>query len=64
MSETAEKSDPGRALETASRLLGDWRHLLARGLEEAEEFTREKPTAGLAAAFIAGLVTGSFFRRR
>ena len=64
MAETAEKSEPRITLETASRLFGDWRRLLVRGVEEAEEFTREKPTAGLAAAFLAGIVTGSFFRRR
>ena len=64
MTETAEKSEPRITLETASKLLGDWRRLLLRGVEEAEEFTREKPSAGLTAAFLAGLVTGSFFRRR
>lgn len=64
MDETAGNSEPKARLETASRLLTDWRHLLSRGVEEAETFTREKPVAGLAAAFLAGLLTGSFFRRR
>jgi ElaB/YqjD/DUF883 family membrane-anchored ribosome-binding protein len=33
-------------------------------VDEAEKFTREKPAAGLSAAFFAGILFGSLLRRR
>ena len=59
-----EKSRGERLRETFSALLGEWRQLASRLVEEAEQFTREKPAAGLAAAFVAGFVLNSLFRRR
>lgn len=53
-----------RRQEAAAALLGEWRDLLVRAVDEAERFTREKPAAGLVAAFLAGLFTGSLIRRR
>ena len=64
MEETTDKPRSERAREAFSALLGDWRELLSKAVDEAETFTREKPAAGLTAAFVAGLVFGSFFRRR
>ena len=62
MEETTDTSRADRARQTFSALLGDWRELLSKAVDEAETFTREKPAAGLTAAFLAGLVFGSFFR--
>jgi hypothetical protein len=55
---------PGFDRESAEKLLGDWRELLSRLADEAREFTREKPGAGLIAAFFAGAFLSSLFRRR
>jgi len=55
---------PERSGETLSALLGEWRRLLTRLVDEAEQFARERPSAGLTAAFLAGLLLGSFLRRR
>lgn len=59
-----ENSRPRRSADTLTQLLSEWRELLSRCVDEAEKFTREKPSVGLAAAFLAGLVFGNFFRRR
>ena len=64
MEETTPNSEPKDTFDKASRLMTDWRKLLSRGVDEVEAFTREKPVAGLATAFLAGILTGSFFRRR
>jgi len=55
---------PEKLVETFAGLLGEWRELLSRGVDEAEKFTREKPAAGLSAAFFAGILFGSLLRRR
>lgn len=64
MAGNGEGSDPAPPREALAALLRDWRELLARCVEEAERFTREKPSAGLAGAFVAGLLAGGFLRRR
>ena len=48
MDETSQKTVPegGVASEAFSRLLGDWREVLTRAVDEAERFTRERPLAG------------------
>lgn len=55
---------PERRGDTLAGLLGEWRRILSCLVEEAEQFAREKPSAGLTAAFLAGLLLGSFLRRR
>jgi ElaB/YqjD/DUF883 family membrane-anchored ribosome-binding protein len=55
---------PEKLVESFAGLLREWRELLSRGVDEAEQFTREKPAAGLSAAFFAGLLFGSLLRRR
>lgn len=55
---------PERRGDTWAGLLGEWRRILSRLVEEAEQFAREKPSAGLTAAFLTGLLLGSFLRRR
>ncbi len=52
------------ALETITGLLGEWREILSRCVDEAEKFTREKPAAGLSVAFLAGIFLASLLRRR
>ena len=64
MVEPTDQSRSDRARQAFSELLGDWRELLSKAVDEAEKFTREKPAAGLTAAFVVGLVVGSFFKRR
>lgn len=65
MNNEADREDRReRVRETCFALFGEWRRLASRLLEEAEQFTREKPSAGLAGAFLAGFVLSSFFRRR
>lgn len=59
-----ENSGSRPARDVFLELLSEWRELAGRLLKEAEEYTREKPAAGLAAAFLAGFLTGSFLRRR
>jgi ElaB/YqjD/DUF883 family membrane-anchored ribosome-binding protein len=59
-----ENSGPRPARDVFLELLSEWRELAGRLLKEAEEYTRQKPAAGLAAAFLAGLVAGTFLRRR
>jgi hypothetical protein len=50
--------------ESVGALWREWRELLSRLAEEAEDFTRERPRAGLLAAFFAGAFLSSIFRRR
>jgi ElaB/YqjD/DUF883 family membrane-anchored ribosome-binding protein len=65
MTGNGEGTEPAAAPRVAvGTLLRDWRELLTRCVEEAERFTRERPSAGLAAAFVAGLLAGGFLRRR
>jgi ElaB/YqjD/DUF883 family membrane-anchored ribosome-binding protein len=65
MSETNENSDSSReGRESFGSILKSWGQILSGFVDEAEKFTREKPSAGLATAFLAGLVLGSLFRRR
>lgn len=64
MEEPRGNSRSERSRETLSQLLSEWREIVSRCVDEAEKFTREKPSVGLAAAFLAGLVFGSVFRRR
>ncbi len=64
MPKAENKSGSDKARDTLSKILTDWRRLLTKCVDEAEEFTREKPGVGLAAAFFAGLFAGSLFRRR
>lgn len=49
--------------EQLTVLLSEWRDLCRRCLEEAEDFTRERPAASLAIAFFAGTFIVSLFRR-
>ncbi len=65
MPEAEAKSDGAAARrESFAALLREWREILSRAVEEAEEFTRQRPAAGLAASFVAGFVFGGIFRRR
>ena len=64
MEETDEKTAPEGSGKIFSELLGEWREVLTRAVDEAETFTRERPIAGLGAAFVAGLVLGNLFRKR
>lgn len=64
MSQDPENSGARPARDVFLELLSEWRELAKRLLKEAEEYTREKPSAGLAAAFLAGFMAGSFLRRR
>jgi ElaB/YqjD/DUF883 family membrane-anchored ribosome-binding protein len=64
MNETPGKSGSERARDTVATLLSEWRQVLSQLVDEAERFTREKPSVGLAAAFLAGTLFGSLFRRR
>jgi hypothetical protein len=64
MKDNERNSSSGFDRESAAELLADWRALLSRLADEAEEFTREKPKAGLLAAFCAGAFFASLFRRR
>ena len=64
MKDDERKPFPGFDRESAAELLADWRALLSRLADEAGEFTREKPKAGLLAAFCAGAFFASLFRRR
>jgi hypothetical protein len=64
MKDDQRKPFQGFNRESAAELLADWRALLSRLADEAEEFTREKPKAGLLAAFCAGAFFASLFRRR
>ena len=50
--------------DSAATLWREWRELVSRLAGEAEEFTRERPRAGLLAAFFAGAFLSSMFRRR
>jgi ElaB/YqjD/DUF883 family membrane-anchored ribosome-binding protein len=59
-----ENSGPRPARDVFAELLSEWRELAGRLLKEAENYTREKPAAGLAAAFLAGLLAGTLLRRR
>jgi hypothetical protein len=62
--ESTGKNSPDPLCESASKLLSDWRKILCRVVDEAENFTREKPVVGLTAAFLAGAFLSSCFRRR
>jgi ElaB/YqjD/DUF883 family membrane-anchored ribosome-binding protein len=65
MSETNDNSGSAReGRESLGSILKSWGEILSELVDEAEKFTREKPSAGLATAFLAGLVLGSIFRRR
>ena len=64
MDETSQKTVPERKSDAFSTLLGEWREVLTRAVDEAERFTRDRPVAGLGAAFVAGLVFGNLFRKR
>jgi len=64
MKDFDRKPFPGFDRVSAAELLADWRALLSRLADEAGEFTREKPKAGLLAAFCAGAFFASLFRRR
>ncbi len=64
MEDNGDKPRSDRLLETLTGLLGEWREILSRCVDEAEKFTREKPAAGLSAAFFAGILFGSLLRRR
>ncbi len=64
MKDNGGKQKPERLLDALSGLLGEWREVASRCVDEAERFTREKPTAGLAAAFLAGIFLSSLLRRR
>lgn len=56
--------DPKPGGEEYRRLLTEWRKLISHGIDEVEIFTKEKPLVGLAAAFFAGTLLGSIWRRR
>jgi hypothetical protein len=58
----APPSEPGR--KDFVQLLADWREIFTHGVDEAEKFTREKPSVGLAIAFFAGTLLSSLWRRR
>jgi len=64
MQENGGKTGSERTRETISAVLAEWRHVLSQLVDEAERFTRDKPSVGLAAAFIVGTIFGSLFRRR
>lgn len=53
-----DPEDPLRAL------LSEWSAVCRQCLDEVEGFTRERPAAGLAIAFLAGTFFVSLFRRR
>jgi hypothetical protein len=55
---------PEGAKDRARELFDDWKRFLATGWEKAEEFTKEKPAAGLATSFIVGFLLASWLRRR
>ncbi len=59
-----ERPSSESSSEKLSRLLTDWREVFSRCVDEAEKFTREKPSMGLAVAFFAGAVFGSLLRKR
>lgn len=60
---TGESSEH-RKREKLSKLIVEWRQVFTQCVEEAETFTREKPSTGLAIAFFAGTLIGSLIRRR
>lgn len=62
--EKLEKVRGDGARRSLAGLVSEWRGLFERCVNEAETFTREKPSVGLAAAFLTGFVLGSLFRRR
>ncbi len=64
MEGNGEKPASERKAETLAGLLAEWRQIVSRCVDEAERFTREKPAAGLSAAFFAGFILGSLLRRR
>ncbi len=62
--ENPQRSRSERAREAIAALAADWREIFSRCVDEAERFTRDKPAAGLAAAFLTGFVAASLLRRR
>ena len=64
MIEKAEAPGPDLERKDFGQLLTEWRGLFSHCVSETEKFTREKPVAGLAIAFLAGTVLSSLWRKR
>jgi hypothetical protein len=64
MIEQAETTSPALERKDFGQLLGEWRNIFSHCVSETEKFTREKPSAGLAIAFLAGTVLSSLWRKR
>ncbi len=56
-------SEGDRLKEIAVEILRELTEVVKAAADEAETFVREKPVAGAAAAFVAGWVLSSLFRR-
>jgi ElaB/YqjD/DUF883 family membrane-anchored ribosome-binding protein len=52
-----------RFKDSAARLLSDWIEVAKAAATEVEQFVKEKPVAGAAAAFVLGWLAGSTFKR-
>ena len=64
MIEKAETKSTDLERKDFGELLGEWRAIFSNCVSETEKFTREKPSAGLALAFLAGTVVSSLWRKR